>query len=231
MSGAGEGVLHPVAHTESDFQEKFGIPRQSGLASSVRSRVVFEPEYRDANALKGLEGYSHIWLIWMFSGTDRGKWSPTVRPPRLGGDARMGVFATRSPFRPNPVGLSCVRLESIERDTPQGPVIHVSGIDMLDGTPVFDIKPYQPATEAHPQARAGFTKDYAGYRLCVHCPQDLLQIVPDGVREGLLETLSLDPRPGYQHDEERIYGISYAGYNVQFRVSGQELTVIAITER
>lgn len=221
--------LKVIAHIYTDFDEKFGIPRQSGLAPSLKGRIVFEKPYRDPNCVRDLDGYDYIWLLWHFSQVPEDKgYSPMVRPPRLGGNRRVGVFASRSPFRPNPIGLSCVKLEKVEPDTPKGPVLYVSGIDMLNGTPIFDIKPYQPGSEAHPLARGGFAQGYAGYRLKVECPEKILAVLPEEMHSGLLETLALDPRPGYQHDEMRTYGILYAGYNVTFQVGRDNLVVTGI---
>ena len=215
----------PIAHIRSDFPDKFGIPRQSGLVAQLQAEIVFEPTYRNADALRGLDEYSHLWLIWLFSKAVRKTWSPKVRPPRLVGNTRMGVFATRSPFRPNPLGLSCVKIEGIDLNTPEGPVIRVSGADLLDGTPIFDIKPYLPHIDAHPDALSGFAGAYVFYGLTVHCPDALLTQVPEAKREGLLGVLRQDPRPSYQDDPERVYGMRFAGFEVRFTVSGQELTV------
>lgn len=221
--------LKTIAHIYTDFDEKFGIPRQSGLVPELTGRIVFAPGYRDPNCVEGLDGYDYLWLLWHFSKVPQDRdFMPMVRPPRLGGNKKVGVFASRSPFRPNPLGLSCVKLEKVEPDTPQGPVILVSGIDMLSGTPIFDIKPYQPRTEAHPDARCGFAEGYKDYRLEVRCTDELLDKIPAPQRKALLGVLSQDPRPGYQHDSSRVYGVSYAGYNVRFTVDGDVLTVINI---
>ena len=217
-----------IARIHSDFPSKFGIPRQSGLVEALKARVVFEPDFRSPEAVRGLEGFSHIWLIWQFSQAVREDWSPTVRPPRLGGNTRMGVFATRSPFRPNAVGLSSVRLERVEPHTPQGPVLHVAGADLMDGTPIFDIKPYLPYTDSHPQATGGFTDGLAHAPLTVECSPALLEHIPADSREGLLGVLAGDPRPRYQEDPQRVYGLSFAGRNVKFTVDGDRLTVIAV---
>ncbi len=223
--------LKIIAHIDTDLDEKFGIPRQSGLVPSLQGRIVFEPGYRDPNALRGLEGYDYIWLIWHFSEVPRNRpFTPLVRPPRLGGNKKVGVFASRSPFRPNPIGLSCVRLEKIEMNTPQGPVIYVGGVDMKDGTPILDIKPYHPGVEAHPGARGGFSDDYRDYRLEVRYREDTAEKIPAQMRESLTGLLAQDPRPGYQHSPDRIYGISFAGYNVRFTVDGNILTVIEVTK-
>ena len=221
-------VIHPIAHMKSDFPTKFGIPRQSNLASSLRSTIVFEPEYRVADALRGLEGYSHLWIIWQFSQAVRTNWSPTVRPPRLGGNVRMGVFATRSPFRPNNLGLSCVKLEDIELDTPQGPVIHVSGADLMDGTPIFDIKPYIPYADSFPDALGGFTDSAGDFLLTVEFPAELLRKIPDAKQDAAKEVLSHDPRPSYQRDPDRIYGLPFAGFDIRFQVHNDILTVVEV---
>ena len=208
--------LTPIAHIRSDFSEKFGIPRQSGLVEELSAAVVFEPEYRDPSALRGLEGFSHLWLIWEFS-RSRG-WSPTVRPPRLGGNKRLGVFATRSPFRPNPLGLSCVRLLEIRQDREQGPVLVVAGADLMDGTPIYDIKPYLPYADCKPEAVGGFAARPKGADLAVDCSPALLDRVPEDKRAALLAVLAQDPRPQYQDDPERVYGMAFAGLEVKFRV-------------
>ncbi len=218
-----------IARIRSPFDEKFGVPRQSGLAEEVSAAVVFEPPYRNADAVRGLEGFSHIWLIWQFDRALRNGWSPTVRPPRLGGNERMGVFATRSPFRPNHLGLSSVRLERIEPRTPEGPVLYVRGADLANGTPILDIKPYLPYTDSHPDASGGFTDASPMERLTVSSPPELLENLPADQREGLLAVLANDPRPRYQDDPDRIYGLSFAGKNVRFSVSGDTLTVLSIT--
>ena len=217
-----------IARIRSDFPTKFGIPRQSGLVDELRATVVFEPEYRNPDALRGLEGFSHIWLIWQFSQAVRDTWSPTVRPPRLGGNARMGVFATRSPFRPNPVGLSCVRLAGIERDAELGPVLVVAGADLMDSTPILDIKPYVPYADCHPEASGGFTGATGGDTLAVDFPAALLERVPADRRAALTGILARDPRPSYQHDPERVYGLDFAGVNVRFTVEGDTLTVRSV---
>ena len=217
--------MNVIAKVHSDFPSKFGIPRQAGLVPELRAVLVFEPAFRNPDMLRGLEGFSHIWLIWNFSGNRQGGWSPTVRPPRLGGNRRMGVFATRSPFRPNPMGLSCVRLDEIQWDTPQGPMLVLSGADLMDGTPVFDIKPYVPYADCHPEATGGFTEQAGDFLLEVSFPPALLAQIPASQREALLGVLAHDPRPSYQHDPERIYGLSFGGYNVRFRVDGKLLTV------
>ena len=222
--------LTPIAYIRTEFSEKFGVPRQSGLAGSLRGTIVFEPEYRNADALRGLEGFSHLWLIWEFSAnTDRGEWQPTVRPPRLGGNERMGVFATRSPFRPNPLGLSCVEIEGIEPDTPEGTVIHVRGADLMSGTPIYDIKPYVKYADCRPHAVCGYVDELKERTLKVTIPSDVAANVADkSVFEALVETLSLDPRPSYHDDPERIYGLSFAGMNVRFKVFLRNLIVLSI---
>ena len=217
-----------IARIRTELPEKFGVPRQSGLVPQLRGRVIFEPEYRNPDAVRGLEDFSHIWLIWQFSRAVREGWSPTVRPPRLGGNRRMGVFATRSPFRPNALGLSSVRLDRVELDPALGPVLHVSGADLMDGTPIFDIKPYLPYTDSHPQATGGFTDGLAHEPLTVECAPALLEHIPADSREGLLGVLAGDPRPRYQEDPQRVYGLSVAGRNVKFTVDGDRLTVIAV---
>lgn len=206
------------------FNTKFGIPRQSGVAADVKGEIVFEPEYREPEAVRGLEGFSHIWLIWCFSESVTDKWSPTVRPPRLGGNVRMGVFATRSPFRPNPIGLSSVELEKIELTSDRGPVLHVRGADLMDGTPIFDIKPYVAYADSHPDALSGFLGAATFKKLRVTLPDGVSEPLP----EGLIDVLSNDPRPRYHDDPERVYGMQYAGHEVKFRVSGDELTVLSI---
>lgn len=219
-----------IARIHSDFSTKFGIPRQSGLVGSLKSMVVFEPEYRNPDALRGLEGFSHIWLIWEFSEAVRETWSPTVRPPRLGGNKRLGVFATRSPFRPNAIGLSSVKLDSIETHPEFGVVLYVSGADLMDKTPIFDIKPYIPYTDSHPDAVGGFTDLANDYLLNVYFPDQWLGMVPESRREALLEVLAHDPRPSYQNDSTRIYGFEFAGFDVRFSVNNGVLTVCEIVK-
>ena len=218
-----------IARIRSDFPEKFGIPRQSGLVPELRAKIVFEPEFRNADALRGIEGFSHLWLIWQFSAAVRETWSPTVRPPRLGGNERVGVFATRSPFRPNAVGLSCVKLEGVAHEEGSGDVLIVSGADLMDGTPIYDIKPYLPYADAHPEARGGFAPS-PKETVAVDCPPELLTALPEGQREALLGVLAQDPRPQYQHDPERVYGMSFGGWDVKFRVCGERLEVLSLTE-
>lgn len=217
-----------LATIKTDFREKFGIPRQSGLVDSLRARIVFEPEFRNPDALRGMEGFSHLWLIWQFSRAVRSDWSPTVRPPRLGGNARLGVFATRSPFRPNSIGLSCVRLEEVCEDAALGPVLVVSGADLLDGTPIYDIKPYLPYADCHPEAVGGFAADAPEKRLNVEIPEALAARIPTEKRAALLDVLSLDPRPSYHSDPTRIYGMCFADYEVRFTVAGNVLTVLEL---
>lgn len=223
----GEGfTLKPIARIRTEFPEKFGIPHQSGLVEQLQARVEFLPEFRIPEALRGLEGFSHIWLIWEFS-QNQG-WSPTVRPPRLGGNKRMGVFATRSPFRPNPLGLSCVRLEGIDWDSPQGPVLLVGGADLLDGTPIYDIKPYVPLSDCRPEAVGGFSDAHREDRLEVDFPAQLLDKVPEKKRTALLGVLSQDPRPSYHGDPQRIYGMAFAGMEIKFTVEQGTLHVCAV---
>jgi tRNA-Thr(GGU) m(6)t(6)A37 methyltransferase TsaA len=220
--------LKIIARIRNDFPTKFGIPRQSGLVAALQGTIVFEPEYRNPDALRGLDGFSHLWLIWEFSETARNSWSPTVRPPRLGGNTRMGVFATRSPFRPNAIGLSSVRLEHIELQTPQGPVLHISGADLMDGTPIYDIKPYLPYADCHPEAVGGFTDGTARHKLTVAFPEEWLALVPAERRGALTAVLAEDPRPSYQNDPERVYGFRFAGMDVRFKVCEQTLTVCEV---
>lgn len=223
--------LNIIANIRNDFTAKFGIPRQSGLVPQVVSKIVFTPAYRNAEALRGLEGYSHLWLIWHFSEFQNEGWSPTVRPPRLGGNTRMGVFATRSPNRPNPIGLSSVKIERIDLSTPEGPVIYVSGADLLDGTPIFDIKPYLPYTDAHPEAQGGFAFQPGQGAVEVECDEALLSILPQEKQEGLLALLREDPRPGYTDDPARIFGMEYAGFDIRFKVAENTLKVIEIARK
>ena len=225
---AEEHKIAVIARIHSDFSTKFGIPRQSGLVPQLQARIIFEPEFRIPEAVRGLEGFSYIWLIWQFSQAVREKWSPTVRPPRLGGNERMGVFATRSPYRPNSIGLSSVRLERVELDPDLGPVLHVSGADLMDGTPIYDIKPYAPYADAHPEARGGFTDQTPRRRLTVDCPPELLELVPPEKREALMGVLAEDPRPAYQDDPGRVYAMTFAGLEIKFTVSQQKLTVCMV---
>jgi len=217
-----------IARIHNDFPTKFGLPRQSGLVSELRSMIVFEPEYRVPEALRGIEGYSHLWLIWQFHQAERDTWSPTVRPPRLGGNARMGVFATRSPFRPNPIGLSSVKLEEVRQEKGLGTVLVVSGADLMDGTPIYDIKPYLPYADCHPEATGGFAHEVKDYALEVVIPEELLAKVPEDKLEALRGVLAQDPRPGYQRDPERTYGFEFAALEVRFRVTEGVLTVTDI---
>ena len=220
-----EFSMRVIARIHSDFSTKFGVPRQSGLVDALESTVVFEPEYRNPDALRGLEDFSHLWLVWVFDKAVRRDWSPTVRPPRLGGNRRMGVFATRSPFRPNPIALSSVKLAGIEQTAEQGPVLHILGADLMDGTPILDIKPYIPYADAHPEALGGFAAVPAGETLEVIIPPELLEKIPPERREALRGVLAQDPRPHYQDDPERIYGFGFAGMEVKFSVEGTCLTV------
>lgn len=223
-------IFRPIAKMRSDFPSKFGIPRQSGLVQELQSTIVFEPEFRNPDTLRGLEGYSHLWLIWQFSEAVRTDWSPTVRPPRLGGNTRMGVFATRSPFRPNNLGLSCVRLIGIEQTPNQGTVVHVAGADLMDGTPIFDIKPYVPYSDCHPDAAGGFTDTAGEFLLQVDFPPALLAKLPENKREATIGVLSHDPRPSYQRDPDRVYGLPFAGYDIRFTVRGDVLQVCDVVK-
>ena len=224
-----EFSVRTIAHIHSDFPEKFGIPRQSGIVEELNSTVIFESDYRNIDAVRGLEQYSHIWLLWRFSECADKPFTPTVRPPRLGGNTRIGVFATRSPFRPNSIGLSCVRLEKIDLDAPQAPVLHIAGADLMDGTPILDVKPYLPYADSVPNALGGFALQSKEDILKVDFPNDLLQKIPAEKRQALLRVLAQDPRPAYQADAERVYGFSFAGCTVKFKVDGDLLTVIDIS--
>lgn len=217
-----------IAHIRTDFPEKFGIPRQSGLVEELTGRIIFEPEYRTPEAFRGLEGFSHIWILWKFSEAKRKTWAATVKPPRLGGNQRMGVFATRSPYRPNDIGLSSVRLAEIEWNEEFGPVLHVAGVDLLDRTPIYDIKPYLPYTDSHPDAVAGFAGDVYDYALEVIFPEPLLSVIPVSKQQAILEVLRQDPRPAYQDDPDRKYGVAFAGFDVRFHVSAGVLTVCEV---
>ncbi len=217
--------IHVIARMKSDFATKFGIPRQSGLVEELRSTIIFQPEYRNDDALRGIEEYSHLWLVWQFSQAVRQGWSPTVRPPRLGGNTRMGVFATRSPFRPNNLGLSCVQLLGVEHTEKYGTVLHVGGADLMDGTPIFDIKPYLPYSDSRPDASGGFTDRSKDFLLEVNFPAPLLEKLPEEKREAAIGVLSHDPRPSYQKQEDRIYGMTFAGFNIKFTVQDSLLTV------
>ena len=225
LQGAGGPI---IASIRTDFPTKFGIPRQSGLVKELQARIVFEPEYRNPEAVRGLEDFSHVWLIWEFSEAKRDGWSPTVRPPKLGGNIRKGVFATRSPFRPNPIGLSAVKLEQVEFHKELGPVLHVSGADLMDGTPIYDIKPYIPFADCIPDAKGGFTEETDNILLEVYFPEELLNFIPNEKQKALLQVLALDPRPSYQEDEERIYGLEFAGFDIRFRVAGKVLKVVEV---
>ena len=220
--------MHIIAHIRNDFPTKFGLPRQSGLTDSLESYLLFEPEYRNPDALRGIEGYSHLWLIWQFHLAERAEWSPTVRPPRLGGNKRMGVFATRAPYRPNPIGLSCVRLLGVEHDPHLGPILRIAGADMVDGTPIFDIKPYLPYVDCHPEATGGFAHEVMGHQLQVIIPDELMKKIPAEKRDSLRSILSQDPRPGYQQDPERIYGFPYGNMEIRFSVREDILTVCQV---
>lgn len=221
-------IIEPIAYIRTDFTEKFGIPRQSGRVSSLRGKIVFLPEYRNTEAIRGLEGFSHLWLIFDFSQAHRKKWSATVRPPRLGGNKRIGVFASRSPFRPNSLGLSSVRLLDIEKNKKYGIILHVGGADLLDMTPIYDIKPYIPSSDSHPEAVGGYADDFNEYRLKVDFPQKLLNFFPEDKRTAVVECLAEDPRPSYQDDENRIYSMRFSGLDVHFRVVEDTLIVIGI---
>ena len=220
--------MNVIARMKSDFSTKFGIPRQSGLVGALESTIIFEPSYRNPDALRGLENFSHLWLIWQFSQALRTEWSPTVRPPRLGGNTRMGVFATRSPFRPNSIGLSSVKIIGLENTQQYGTVIHVSGADLMDGTPIFDIKPYIPYSDCHPEALGGFTDNADDFILQVDFPPHLLEMIPKSKREALIGVLSHDPRPSYQQDPDRQYGLTFADFNVRFYVRDKMLTVVSV---
>lgn len=220
--------MKTIARIHTDFPTKFGIPRQSGIIASLQATIVFEPEYRNPDAVRGLEDFSHIWLLWQFSEAVRDDWSPTVRPPRLGGNVRKGVFATRSPFRPNPIGLSSVKLEKMEIDPKFGPILHVSGADLMDGTPIYDIKPYIAYTDSHPEAVSGFATTPAEFLLEVVFSESLLQKVPESQRKSLTDVLAHDPRPQYQDDPDRIYGMAFGGMEVKFKVEERLLTVVEV---
>ncbi len=220
--------MRVIARMKSDFPSKFGIPRQSGLVESLHSTIIFEPEFRNPDALRGLEDFSHLWIIWQFSEAVREDWSPTVRPPRLGGNARLGVFATRSPFRPNAIGLSSVKICGIEHTRDYGTVIHASGADLMDGTPIYDVKPYLPFTDSHPEARGGFADDVKDYALEVVFPEEWLAMIPADKREGLFGILAQDPRPSYQDDPDRVYGFNFLEFDVRFTVRDGVITVCEI---
>ncbi len=220
-------MMKIIAYIHTDFPEKFGIPRQSGLVPDLKGRIVFEPEYRNREAVKGLEGFNYIWLLWQFQGTGRENWSATVKPPRLGGKKKMGVFATRSPFRPNPIGLSSVKLEGIEM-TQAGPVLHVSGADLRNMTPIYDIKPYLPYTDCHPDAKEGFAGEVKEYSLDVDFPKELLEKLPADKRQAILEVLKQDPRPSAQSEQKKAYGVSFAGFDVRFMVEDDIVKVFEV---
>ena len=220
--------IQVIARMHSDFSTKFGIPRQSGLVEELRSTIVFEPEFRNPDALRGIEDFSHLWIIWQFSEAVRTQWSPTVRPPRLGGNTRMGVFATRSPFRPNSLALSCVKLLGVEDTEEYGTVLHVGGADLMDGTPIFDIKPYIPYADMQPDAKGGFTDSAEDFLLQVEFPAELLNQLPKEKQSAAIGVLSHDPRPSYQRKPDRIYGISFAGFDIRFQMDGKTLTVCAV---
>lgn len=222
--------IQVIARMHSDFATKFGIPRQSGLVEELRSTIVFEPEFRNADALRGIEDFSHLWIIWQFSEAVRQGWSPTVRPPRLGGNTRMGVFATRSPFRPNNLGLSCVKLLGVEQTPDCGTVLHVGGADLMDGTPIFDIKPYIPYADCQPDASGGFTDTAGDFLLKVDFPARLLEELPAEKREAAIQVLSHDPRPSYQRKPDRVYGLTFAGYDLRFQVKEDVLTVVEVNQ-
>lgn len=222
--------IQVIARMRSDFPTKFGIPRQSGLVEELESTIVFEPEFRNPDALRGIEGYSHLWIIWQFSEAVRQEWSPTVRPPRLGGNTRMGVFATRSPFRPNNLGLSCVKLIGIEHTEKNGTVLHVAGADLMDGTPIFDIKPYIPYSDSFPEAIGGFTDTAEDFILEVNFPTSLLELLPESKQQAAIGVLSHDPRPSYQRKEDRIYGLTFAGFDIRFTVKGKLLSVCEVNK-
>ena len=222
--------IRVIARMKSDFPTKFGIPRQSGLIDELRSTIIFEPEYRNPDALRGIEEFSYIWLIWQFSEAVRQDWSPTVRPPRLGGNTRMGVFATRSPFRPNNLGLSSVKLLGVEHTKEYGTVVHVAGADLMDGTPIFDIKPYIPYSDSHPNASGGFTDQANDFLLDVNFPEDLLETIPLEKQAAVIGVLSHDPRPSYQNQSDRIYGLTFSGFDIRFKVNGKNLTVLHVSK-
>lgn len=220
-----EAPFHIIAKIHNGFSDKFGIPRQSGLVETVESTIVFEPRFRNPDALRGLDGYSHIWLLWQFTEAMHSEWMPTVRPPRLGGNTHMGVFATRSPFRPNPIGLSSVRLLRIEFHTTQGPVLHVAGADLMNGTPIYDIKPYLAYTDSHPEAEQGFAHGPDGGKMTVEIPSPVLEKIPSYLHETIRALLAEDPRPGYQHSPDRVYKMAFSGFEIHFTVNEQQIHV------
>lgn len=217
-----------IGHIRTDFPSKFGIPRQSGLIETLKGKIILEPEYRNPQVYKGIEQFSHIWLLWEFSEAKKEHWSATVKLPRLGGKTRMGVFATRAPFRPNNIGLSCVKLDRVEMDEKDGPVLWVAGVDLLDGTPIYDIKPYIPLTDCHPEASEGYTKETKIHELKVEFPEELLNQYPEEKRQAVLGILAQDPRPTYFQDPERVYGVPFAGFDVKFKVDGDTLVVCGL---
>lgn len=221
-------TIRPIAHIKCDFTDKFGIPRQSGLIESVRAKIIFLPEFRNPDAFRGIEGYSHLWLLWQFSESLRDNWSPTVRPPRLGGNKRMGVFASRSPFRPNPIGLSSVRLISVDLETTKGPVLEIAGADLLDGTPIYDIKPYLAYTDSHPEASSGFALTSEAAKMSVKLPRAVPEEIDPEQLQRIVDILSEDPRPGYQKDPDRVYVFEYADLSVSFKATDSEIEVIQI---
>ena len=223
-----QSTFSVIARMHSDFDQKFGIPRQSGLVEELESTIVFEPEFRNPDALRGLEGFSHLWIVWEFSKARREGWSPTVRPPRLGGNQRLGVFATRSPFRPNPIGLSCVKLVGVEQTEEHGWVIRVAGADLLNGTPIYDVKPYLPYADCKPEAIGGFASAPKEATLTVHIPEEFVEKIPAGKLEAVRGVLAQDPRPSYQDDPERVYGMGFGGMEIKFRVDGDNLTVCGV---
>lgn len=220
--------LKPIAYIHNDFPDKFGIPRQSGLVDSLKATIVFEPEYRYPEAFRGLEDYSHIWLIWGFSENSKDEWTPTVRPPRLGGNTRMGVFATRSPFRPNPIGLSSVTLEKIEMTKEHGPILHIGGADLMNGTPIYDIKPYLPYVDSHPEASNGFAGPVKDYTLRVKFSPEMLECIPKEKWDALIKVLAQDPRPSYQNDPKRVYGLRFSEFEIKFKVDEDILSIISV---
>lgn len=223
--------IKPIAYIETDFKEKFGIPRQSGIANSLKAKIIFTKEFQNPDALRGIEDFSHLWLIFDFSESHRTDWAPTVRPPRLGGNERRGVFATRSPFRPNPIGLSSVKLIEVQHTKNRGDILIVAGADLLDGTPIIDIKPYLPYSDCHPDATGGFTDNLAKVELEVVFPENLLNLIPKEKQQGLIRILAEDPRPSYQNDSERIYSMLFDKFDIHFKIEGNTLTVINIDKK
>lgn len=223
--------IEPIGFIRSDFKEKFGIPRQSGRAPSLTAEIVFYPKYRNAEALRGIEGFSHLWLIFDFSKAHKTEWSATVRPPRLGGNTRVGVFASRSPFRPNPIGLSCVKLIGVEHRENEGDILMVAGADLLDGTPILDVKPYLPFADCHTDATAGYAAEGENHRLEVHFPEELFSLIPEEKRQGLTECLADDPRPSYQDEPDRIYGMAFGHFDILFKVQKDDLFVVEVKKK